>query len=79
MTRHAGQMDYPRYRAQGWPIGSGVTESGVKLFNKRVKGTEQFWNEPGVEAIMALRAMWLSQDDRWHHYWWYGRLLRQAA
>ena len=79
MQRHAGQMDYPTYRAKGWPIGSGVTESGVKLFNKRVKGTEQFWNEPGVEAIMALRAMWLSQDDRWHHYWWYGRVLRQAA
>jgi hypothetical protein len=79
MQRHAAQMDYPSYRAKGWPIGSGVTESGVKLFNKRVKGTEQFWNESGVEAIMALRAMWLSQDDRWHHYWWYGRLLRQAA
>jgi hypothetical protein len=54
----------------------GKCESWV---NKRVKGTEQFWNEPGVEAIMALRAMWLSQDDRWHHYRWYGRLLRQAA
>ena len=76
---HASQMDYPAYRAKGWPIGSGVTESGVKLFNKRVKGTEQFWSEPGVEAIMALRGLRLSQDDRWHHYWWYGRLLRQAA
>jgi hypothetical protein len=40
--RHQLQMDYPQYRANGWPIGSGVTESGVKLFNKRVKGTEQF-------------------------------------
>ena len=79
LQRHGHQMDYPRYRARGWPIGSGVTESGVKLFNKRVKGTEQFWNEAGVESILALRALWLSQDDRWHHYWWYGRLLRQAA
>lgn len=79
LQRHAGQMDYPRYRAKGWPIGSGVTESGVKLFNKRVKGTEQFWNPEGVESIMALRAMWLGQDDRWHHYWRYGKFLRQAA
>ncbi|MBI5244850.1 MAG: UPF0236 family protein, partial [Elusimicrobia bacterium] len=31
-------MDYPSYRAQGWPIGSGVAESGVKQFAKRVKG-----------------------------------------
>lgn len=79
LERHRGQMDYPAYRARGWPIGSGVTESGVKLFNKRVKGTEQFWNESGAEAILALRALYLSQDDRWGHYWLYGQLLRKAA
>jgi hypothetical protein len=79
LQKHQGQMDYPAYRARGWPIGSGVTESGVKLFNKRVKGTEQFWNESGAEATLALRALRLSQDERWHHYWLYGTLLRQAA
>jgi hypothetical protein len=72
-------MDYPHYRSRGWPIGSGVTESGVKLFNKRVKGTEQFWNQQGVESILALRALWLSQDRRWKHYWLYGDLPRKAA
>ncbi len=80
--RHHPHMDYPRYRANGWPIGSGVTESGVKLFNKRVKGTEQFWNtraSDGVAAILALRSLRLSDDDRWHHYMLYGRLLRPAA
>ena len=80
--RHAHQMNYPEYRARGWPIGSGVTESGVKLFNKRVKGTDQFWNikgEKGVEAILALRALRLSQDDRWRYYMLYGKLLRPAA
>ena len=66
---HRHHMDYPRYRAKGWPIGSGVTESAVKLFNKRVKGTEQFWSLPGVESILSLRALWLSQDDRWARYW----------
>jgi hypothetical protein len=66
---HQGQMDYPTYRAKGWPIGSGVAESGVKLFNKRVKGTEQFWNPPQVESILSLRALWLSQDGRWSRYW----------
>lgn len=79
LQRHAHQMDYPTYRRNGWPIGSGVTESGVKLFNKRVKGTEQFWNRGGAEAILALRALWLSDDDRWHRYRWYGRLPRSAA
>jgi hypothetical protein len=66
---HRGHMDYPTYRRNGWPIGSGVTEAAVKQFNKRVKGTEQFWSLPGVEAILSLRAMWLSQDDRWRRYW----------
>jgi hypothetical protein len=41
-------MDYPRFRAQGWPIGSGVVEGAVKQFAMRVKGSEKFWN-PGVE------------------------------
>jgi len=66
---HRAHMDYPTYRRKGWPIGSGVTESAVKQFNKRVKGTEQFWNLLGVEAILALRALWLSQDGRWQAYW----------
>lgn len=64
-TRHAPHMDYPRFRKNGWPLGSGDTEAGVKQFNKRVKGTEQFWTEPGVEAVLALRSLWISQDDRW--------------
>ena len=76
---HHRQMDYPAYRAKGWPIGSGVVESGVKLFNKRVKGTEQFWHKRGVNPILALRALRLSDDDRWHHYMLYGQLLRPAA
>ncbi len=68
-TRHKEHMRYPEFRAKGWPIGSGITEAGVKQFNKRVKGTEQFWGEPGVEAILALRGHWVSQDDRWDRYW----------
>jgi len=78
-TRHQEHMNYAAYRQRGWPIGSGALESGVKQFNKRVKGTEQFWLQEGVEPILALRALWLSQDDRWNHYWLYGRLPRSAA
>lgn len=67
--RHGDQMDYPRYRRKGYPIGSGITESGVKQFNKRVKGTEQFWNKRDVEPILALRGLWISEDQRWQDYW----------
>jgi hypothetical protein len=68
-TRHARHMNYPEFRGRGWPIGSGVTEAGVKQFNKRVKGTEQFWSEGGVETILSLRGAWISQDERWERYW----------
>ncbi len=68
-TKHERHMNYPEYRRKGWPIGSGVTEAAVKQCNKRVKGTEQFWNEGGVEAILTLRAMWISQDQRWERCW----------
>ncbi len=67
--KHRRHMDYPEYRRKGWPIGSGVTEAGVMQFNKRVKGTDQFWSETGAESILALHAMWLSDDDRWPRYW----------
>ena len=78
-TTHRGQMNYPAYRRRGWPIGSGVTESGVKLMNKRVKGTEQFWRLERVETILALRCLWLSQDQRWQHYWLGADQQRSAA
>jgi hypothetical protein len=68
-TKHQEHMNYPEYRRRGWPIGSGVVEAGVKQFNKRVKGTDQFWNQEGIEPILSLRALWLSQDDRWQRYW----------
>ena len=67
--RNQQHMNYPEYRRRGWPIGSGNTEAGVKQFNKRVKGTDQFWSEQGVEAILALRSLYVSQDQRWERYW----------
>lgn len=67
--KHREHMNYAAYRKRGWPIGSGIVESGVKQFNKRVKGTEQFWHNQGVEPILALRGLWLSQDSRWSRYW----------
>lgn len=68
-ARHQEHMSYPAFRANGWPIGSGETEAAVKQFNKRVKGTEQFWHEQGIEPILALRAAWVSQDQTWARYW----------
>jgi hypothetical protein len=71
-TRHgveARHMDYPTFRKKGWPIASGDTEAGVKQHGRRVKGSDKFWSEPGVESVLALRSLWLSQDERWGRHW----------
>jgi hypothetical protein len=58
------RMDYPRYRREGLPWTSSHVESTVKQFNRRVKGTEKSWGETGAEAILQLRAAFLSEDGR---------------
>lgn len=61
---NANRMDYANYRRAGLPVTSTAVESLIKQFNKRVKGTEQFWLEGGAEAILQVRAAYLSEDDR---------------
>lgn len=59
------RMDYPSYRMAGLPIGSELVESLVKEINRRVKGTEKFWNDPsGANPILALKAASLCDDGR---------------
>jgi hypothetical protein len=58
------RMDYPRYRQLGLPVSSSLVESLIKQINLRVKGSEQFWNDGGLEAVLQVRAAYLSQDDR---------------
>ena len=66
-------MDYPRFRAEGWPLGSGVAEGAVKQFGMRLKGSEKFWNGfgcgMGAEEMLALCALHRSEDGRWKEYW----------
>ena len=61
---NAGRMDYPTYRRLGLPVSSAAVESLIKQFNLRVKGTEKFWVKDGLEAVLQVRAAYLSQDDR---------------
>lgn len=64
LERNKDRMDYPSYRKQGLPWTSSHVESTVKLFNRRVKGSEKFWGNGGAEAILQVRAAFLSEDDR---------------
>jgi hypothetical protein len=64
LENNQSRMDYPRYRRLGLPSCSGLVESLVKQFNRRVKGTEKFWNPSQAETILQLRAAYLSEDER---------------
>jgi hypothetical protein len=63
------RMNYPLYRKLGLPISSAPMESTVKRFNLRVKGTEKFWLRTGLEAVLLVRAAYLSEDGRADRYW----------
>ncbi|MCX5670251.1 MAG: hypothetical protein NTU94_02880 [Planctomycetota bacterium] len=64
VKRNRQRMDYPRYRRQGLPVTSAAVESLIKQVNHRVKGTEKFWVRGGAEAVLAVRAAYLSEDGR---------------
>lgn len=63
------RMDYPRYRREGLPLTSSHIESTVKLINHRVKGTEKFWEREAGEAVLQLRADWLSDSKPLDRFW----------
>lgn len=66
---HARRMDYPLYRRQGFPLTSSLMESTVKQVNRRVKGSEKYWSQNGGEAMLRLRADYLSDDNPMGDYW----------
>lgn len=69
LRNNAGRMRYDAYRKAGLPITSSHMESTVKMFNYRVKGTEKFWSEPGAEAMLQLRADYLSETEPMDTFW----------
>ena len=64
-----GRLSYAAYRQQGLPIMSSLIESTVKQIGRRVKGSEKFWTEEGAEAVLQLRADYLSDDEPMTHFW----------
>jgi hypothetical protein len=69
LRNHQHQMCYDEYRRLGLPITSSHVESTVKQFNRRVKGTEKFWSERGAEALLQLRADYLSETQPVEEFW----------
>lgn len=59
---HQRRMQYQKFREQGYPIGSGTVESGVKQFKSRLTGPGMRWSRPTAEHLLTLRAAILSGD-----------------
>ena len=53
LRNNADRMQYDAYRRQGLPIMTSAVESVIKMINKRVKGSEKFWSEPGRTTWFA--------------------------
>jgi hypothetical protein len=69
LKNNAERMRYDRYRRQGLPIMTSAVESAIKMINRRVKGSEKFWSEPGAEAILQLRADSLGETETMSRFW----------
>lgn len=64
------RMDYPTYRSNGWPIGSGSVESACKqVVGQRLKCAGMRWSESGADAICHLRALFRSEVGQWDAFW----------
>ena len=68
LDKRVGQMQYPTFQAEGWPIGSGMVESANKLVvEARLKGAGMHWSRASVNPMLALRNAVC--NDRWAEAW----------
>ncbi len=69
LKNQASRMRYDAYRREGLPIVSAYIESTIKQLNLRVKGSEKFWSQDGAEAVLQLRADYLSDRQPLEQFW----------
>jgi hypothetical protein len=50
------RTQYLEQREEGFPIGSGLAESGCKQFRARLTGPGMRWSRPGAERLLPVRA-----------------------
>lgn len=56
LEKRERRMQYPHYRAAGWPIGSGIVESGHRVvMQARLTGAGMHWAPTHVNPLLALR------------------------
>jgi len=65
--KHQRRMQYQDFREQGYPIGSGTVESGIKQFKVRLSGPGMRWSRPAAEQMLVIRAAVLTGN--FDHLW----------
>ena len=68
LKNQRSRMKYDEYRRLGLPITSSHIESTIKQINRRVKGTEKFWDQ-GAEPLLQLAADHLSETLDFARFW----------
>jgi Uncharacterised protein family (UPF0236) len=70
LNNNKSRIDYQAYLQAGLMIGSGVVESSNRrVVTQRLKQAGMHWSETGAEGVMALRAAYLSNSNRWSSFW----------
>jgi hypothetical protein len=61
------RMNYLDLRSEGYPIGSGMVESGGKQYKARFCGASMRWDRKGAERLLPIRTAILSKrfDKMW--------------
>ena len=71
LTNNQNRIDYRNYLNHNLMIGSGIVESSNRrIVTMRLKQSGMFWSKQGAEAVMSLRACYLSSSQRWHDFWY---------
>lgn len=70
VRKNLHRMDYPRYRKEGWQIGSGHIEAACKtVVNQRMKQSGMRWGCDGADAVCHLRALYEGEESQWDAFW----------
>lgn len=66
----AALQDYATYLDAGLMIGSGIVESSNRrVIGLRLKQAGMHWSKAGADAVMHVRALYLSDGDGWGRLW----------
>ena len=59
---HKRRMQYQTYVEEGYPVGSGTVESGVKRFKGHLTGAGMRWSRPGAEQMLVVRGAVMARN-----------------